>query len=124
MRDACHLGNPCAQGLLQGAITGTGIVRGFMATKYVNFVTRKYVSGGLAFGGGIGKLGAGYTHLDIFQGVSRLIDSDTYDRPFPLFEILGRVDVRPMKYITVGPYYGIRNGTLALGVAVRIHAVR
>jgi hypothetical protein len=112
------------QGLLQGAITGTGIVRGFMATKYVNFVTRKYVSGGLAIGGGLGKLEAGYTRLDIFQGVSRLIDSGTYNRPVPLFEILGRVDVRPVKYITVGPYYGIRNGTLALGAAVRLHITK
>ena len=112
------------QGPLQRTITGTGRVRGFMATKYVNFVTRKYVSGGLAFGGGIGKLGAGYTRSETFQGVSRLIDSGTYNGLFPLFEILGRVDVRPVKYITFGPYYGIRNGTLALGVALRIHAVR
>jgi len=35
-----------------------------------------------------------------------------------------KVDVRPVKYISVGPYYGIRNGTLALGVALRIHAVK
>ena len=58
------------------------------------------------------------------KGVSRLINSGTYNGPVPLFEILGRVDVRPMKYITVGPYYGIRNGTLAFGVALRLHLTK
>jgi hypothetical protein len=91
-----------------------------MATKYVNFVHRKRVSGGLALGGGMGKLDAVYSRDETFLGTQRFVEAHRYSYPFPLFEILGRVDIRPIKYLSVGPYYGIRNGTLAFGGAVRI----
>lgn len=94
-----------------------------MATKYVNFVSRKRVSGGLALGGGVGKLDAGYTrHNVFFLGTRFFVEANQYNRAFPPFEILAWMDVRPAKFVSVGPYYGIRNGTLALGIAVRTHA--
>jgi len=105
-------------------IAGSGTVRGFLATKYFNFVARKHISGGLAVGGGIGKLDASYTRHEVFQGVRRFVEANVYNRAIPLFEILGRVDVRPVRFFSVGPFYGIRNSTLALGVAVRIHATK
>lgn len=105
-------------------ISGAATLRGFMATKYVNFVRRRFVSGGLAVGGGVGNGRAHYVRNVTFQGTPYFVEANSYDRTIPLFEILGRVDVRPVKYVSVGPYYGIRNGTLALGVALRLHAVR
>lgn len=105
-------------------ITGTGMVRGFMATKYVNVVRRRHVSGGFAFGAGIGKGEANYVRQFRFNGVPYVAESNSYDRVVPLVEILGGVDLRPIKYLSVGPYYGIRNGTLAAGVAVRIHITK
>jgi hypothetical protein len=39
----------------------------------------------------------------------------------PLFEILGRVDLRPIKHLSIGPYYGIRDGMFAAGLSVRVH---
>src|SRR5260370_30046742 len=94
-------------GLLSQQITGGGTVRGFMATKYVNVVAKKHVSGGFAFGGGIGKGEASYTRTQILQGVTSPIESKAYNRVIPLFEILGRVDLRPIKYLTIVPSYGI-----------------
>jgi hypothetical protein len=108
----------------QRQIRGTGNVRGFMATKYVNVVARKKVSGGFAFGAGIGKGEASYTRTEIFQGVILPIGSNTYNRVVPLFKILGRVDIRPIKALSIGPYYGIRNGMFAAGLAVRMHLTK
>src|SRR5260370_36968291 len=99
----------------QRQIRGTGNVRGLMATKYVNVVARKKVSGGFAFGAGIGKGEASYTRTEAFQGLTSPIESKAYNRAIPLFEILGRVDLRPIKYLTIGPYYGIRDGMFAGG---------
>jgi hypothetical protein len=111
-------------GLLSQQITGGGTVQGFMATKYVNFIHTKRVSGGFAFGAGIGKGEASYTRQFLLNGVAYAAESNAYIRVIPLFEILGRVDIRPIKYLSVGPYYGIRNGTLAAGVAVRLHITK
>jgi hypothetical protein len=111
-------------GSLRQAITGSGTVRGFMATKYANVVAKKHVSGGFAFGGGIGKGEASYTRQFLLNGVAYAAESNAYNRVIPLFEILARLDVRPVKFLTVGPYYGIRNGTLAAGVAVRLHITK
>jgi hypothetical protein len=111
-------------GTILQEITGAGTVRGFMATKYLNVVTRRHWSGGFALGGGVGKLDASYTRFQTFQGTRRLVEANSYDYVVPLFEILGRVDVRPFRFLSIGPYYGIRNGTLVAGGAVRFHFVR
>src|SRR5713226_8087329 len=108
----------------QRQIRGTGNVRGFMATKYLNVVARKKLSGGFALGAGIGKGEASYTRTEIFQGVTSPIESKTYNRVVPLFEILGRVDLRPTKYLSIGPYYGIRDGMFAAGLSVRLHITK
>lgn len=112
------------EGQFQRHISGAGTIHGFMATKYLNFVTRKWVSGGLALGGGIGQLNAHYIRSFASPGTITFGTDKQYAHVVPLFEILARVDFRPMRYVTVGPFYGIRNGTLAAGVALRIHTIK
>ena len=48
----------------------------------------------------------------------------TYQHVAPLFEMLARVDFRPVRHLSLGPFYGLRNGTLAAGIAVRFHLVK
>jgi hypothetical protein len=105
-------------------ITGTGNLSGFMATKYVNVVARRHISSGFAFGGGIGRGEANYTRQMFFREAQTSTESNAYNRVIPLIEILGRIDFRPIKYLTIGPYYGIRNGTLAAGLTVRLHITK
>ena len=112
------------QGQFQRHISGAGTMRGFMATKYLNFVTRKRVSAGLAFGGGVGELKAHYVRSFISLSNISFGAAKHYEHVVPFFEILARIDFRPERHVTVGPFYGIRNGTLAAGVAVRIHFVK
>jgi hypothetical protein len=112
------------QGSFRRELAGSGSVRGFMATKYANVAAKKHVSGGFAFGAGIGKLEASYVRSTSFAGIPQSLQANSYNRIVPLFEILGRLDIRPIKYLSVGPYYGIRNGTLAAGVAVRLHITK
>jgi len=112
------------QGQFQRHISGGGSMRGFMATKYLNFVTRKWVSGGLAFGGGVGELKAHYVRSFIAPGNISFGAAKQYGHVVPFFEILARVDFRPMRHVTVGPFYGIHNGTLTAGVALRIHTIK
>lgn len=113
-----------AQGQFQRHITGTGSIRGFMATKYVNFVTRKRLSAGLAFGGGVGQLKAHYVRSFASPDTITFGAAKHYEHVIPMFEMLGRLDFRPVRHLTVGPFYGIRNGTLAAGLNLRIHFVR
>ena len=112
------------QGQVQRHVSGAGTMRGFMATKYLNFVTRKRVSAGLAFGGGVGEVKAHYVRSFISAGNISFGTAKQYEHVVPLFEILARIDFRPERHITVGPFYGIRNGTLAAGVALRIHTFK
>jgi hypothetical protein len=112
------------QSQFQRHISGAGSMRGFMATKYLNFVTRKKVCGGLAFGGGVGELKAHYVRSFVSPSAISFGAAKQYEHVVPLFEILARLDFRPIRHVTVGPFYGIRNGTLAAGIAVRIHAMK
>jgi hypothetical protein len=105
-------------------LTGAAAMRGFMATKYVNVITRRYASAGFAFGGGVGTGKAHYARHVQFQGNRFVVEANNYNRTIPLFEILGRIDLRPIRHVSIGPYYGIRNGALAFGVALRLHAIR
>ncbi len=96
---------------------GTGAVHGVMATKHFNFFSREKVSGGLIAGGGIGKGEVDYTisHSGIF------VRQEHEDHVAPLFELLASVDIRPVKQLSIGPYFGFRNGFLMGGAAVRVH---
>jgi len=102
------------------SVSGSARIRGFMATKYLNFFTNGRVSAGVALGGGVGKLDAFYTR----SVVSRFVvgsEVHRYDYTVPLFEILGRFDVPVTRNLTVGPFYGICDGLLGGGVSVRVH---
>jgi hypothetical protein len=51
-------------------------------------------------------------------------ETNTYNYDAPAFQILGEVDVRPIRQLSLSPYYGVRDGMLVLGGAVRIHFTR
>jgi hypothetical protein len=112
------------QGQFQRHVSGSGTMRGFMATKYLNFFTTNHVSGGLALGGGVGQVKAHYVRSFVSPDGISFGAAKQYEQVVPLFEILARVDFRPIRHVTVGPFYGIHNGTLAAGVALRIHMVK
>ena len=97
--------------------SGTGTVRGGMASKHANFFSREKVSGGLIVGGGVGKGELDYTTT--FNGGFPVRRHE--ERTIPLFEVLASVDIRPVKQISIGPYYGFRNGFLMGGAAGRFH---
>lgn len=102
-------------------VAGAGNMRGVMATKFVNFFSRRYFSGGLAFGGGVGTIEGHYIRYRMPPGPSIITDSDSIDRVVPMFQIVAQADVRPIRWLSVSPFYGIRNGTLGGGAALRIH---
>jgi hypothetical protein len=112
------------QGQFQRHVSGSGTMRGFMATKYLNFFTTNHVSGGLALGGGVGELKAHYVRSFVSPSTISFGAAKQYEHVVPLFEILARVDFRPVRHLTVGPFYGIRNGMLAAGIALRIHTIK
>ena len=105
-------------------VSGAATMRGVMATKYWNFFTTPRVSGGLATGGGIGKLDAWYTRSVSSPAAVVFFERRVHDYIIPMFEILARADFRVASRLTIGPYYGIRNGALGGGLAVRIHLFR
>lgn len=97
--------------------SGTGSVRGVMASKHVNFFANEKVSGGLIVGGGVGKGELDYTTTINSASPVRRHE----ERTIPLIELLASVDIRPVKQLSIGPYYGFRNGFLMGGAAVRFH---
>jgi hypothetical protein len=105
-------------------IRGSGTIRGVMATKYVNFFSRKYISAGLAFGGGVGKLDANYFRYQVPPGAGVITERKSYDYTIPTFQILAQVDIRPVRWVSLSPFYGLRNGTIGMGGSVRIHFVK
>ena len=107
----------------RASVIGDATMRGFMATKYVNFVTRPRFSAGVGVGGGVGKFEASYTR-SVSSPAFTFSETRHYDYTIPLFEILGRVDFRVTRYVTIGPYYGIRNGLLGGGGSLRIHFLK
>ena len=40
-----------------------------------------------------------------------------------MFEALAQVDIRPDRYFSVAPYFGMRTGAIVAGAAVRVHIV-
>jgi hypothetical protein len=95
-----------------------------MATKYLNFFTNSRVAAGVGLGGGVGVVDASYVRT--LSSVRGSVSSDrhSYNYTVPLFEINGRVDFRVSRYVSVGPYFGIRNGTLGGGGCVRVHFLK
>jgi hypothetical protein len=108
----------------RASVVGDATMRGFMATKYLNFVTRTRFAAGVGLGGGVGKLEASYTRSVSSLTTTIFTETRHYDYTIPLFEIHGRVDFRVNRYVTIGPHYGIRNGLLGGGGSLRIHFLK
>src|SRR5262249_45535924 len=117
-------------GAFRGGLAGSAIVsgsarmRGFMATKYLNFFTTERMSAGLGLGGGVGRLDASFTRQVIRPVGPGFSEFHEHDYTVPFFEIIGRVDVRVARNLTIGPFYGVRNGMIGGGVCVRVHFLR
>lgn len=110
--------------LVQQELRGSGTLRGVMATKFANFFSRPKVSFGLAFGGGVGKLEANYYRYTVPPGPSVIFDREEVDYVVPTFQAIAQVDVRPVRWVSLSPFYGMRNGVLGWGGAIRIHFTR
>ena len=106
------------------SVRGSGSMRGFMATKYVNFFSNDRVSAGIGLGGGVGRLEASYTRRVSTPTIVVFSEFRNYDYAIPFFELIGRLDIRASRYATIGPFYGVRNGMFGGGVCVRIHFLR
>lgn len=92
---------------------GTGAIHGVMASKHFNFFSREKVSGGVIVGGGIGKGEIDY----VISHNGTFLKQEHEDHATPVFELLASVDIRPVKQLSIGPYYGFLMG----GAAVRFH---
>ncbi|MCI0622381.1 MAG: hypothetical protein L0387_12090 [Acidobacteria bacterium] len=101
-------------------LDGTGVLNGFMATKYANFYSNEHVSVGIGAGGGVGRLKANSAYTDTTP-TSVTIEREELRRTLPLFEIFARLDIRPAKPVSFGPEFGLRNGAIMIGGAVKIH---
>lgn len=101
-------------------LDGTGVLNGFMATKYANFYSNEHVSAGIGAGGGVGRLKAHSAYTDT-PPTSVTVEREELRRTLPLFEIFARLDIRPAKPVSFGPEFGLRNGAMMIGGAVKIH---
>jgi hypothetical protein len=111
-------------GTVRQELRGTATVRGAMITKYANFYSSRYVSFGLAFGGGAGQVDADYYRYLVPPGPGVILERESTQRVVPVFQALAQVDIRPVRWISLSPFYGVRNGTLGAGGAIRIHFTR
>lgn len=111
-------------GPVRQEVRGSGRLRGVSITKYANFFSARWISGGLAFGGGAGQLEASYYRYQVPPGPSVITDRDSVDRWVPTFQAFAQVDVRPVRWVSLSPFYGLRNGMLGGGGAIRIHFTR
>jgi hypothetical protein len=105
-------------------LNADAMLRGAMVTKYINFFSTNHVSAGLATGGGAGQVEASYVRYEVSrQGVaSPVVESRTLW--VPAFQIMAQVDIRPVRWVSISPFYGIRDGGLGYGGAIRIHFTR
>jgi len=111
-------------GPMRQELRGNADVRAAMITKYLNFYSNRYFSAGLAFGGGAGQVEAHYYRYQVPPGPSVFTDQDSVDRWVPVFQGLAQVDIRPVRWVSISPFYGMRNGSLGAGAALRIHFTR
>jgi hypothetical protein len=103
-------------------ITGNGDIGGGMFSKYLNFLHTRYVSAGIATGGGIAQTQVRYVRYQTPPG--RFYDLTNKDWVTPTFQAMVQADVRPIRWVSLSPFYGMRNGVLGFGGAVRIHFTR
>jgi hypothetical protein len=111
-------------GPVRQELRANATLRGAMITKYLNFFSNRYFSGGLAFGAGAAQLDSSYYRYQTPPGPSVFTEQDTVQRAVPLSQALAQVDIRPVRWISLSPFYGIRNGALGAGGAIRIHFTR
>jgi hypothetical protein len=123
-RTQITLAGGLATGPVRQELRATAVVRGAMITKYLNFFSSRYVSGGLAFGGGAAQADASYYRYQVPPGSSVITERDTTQLAVPVFQALAQLDIRPVRWISLSPFYGIRNGSLGAGGAIRIHLTR
>lgn len=110
---------------VRGEITGNALLRGGMVTKFWNFFSNRYVSAGIATGAGAAQAEGSYLRYAVTPGAPVIIgESDTFDRIVPIFQAVAQVDIRPVRWISLSPFYGMRNGALGGGGAIRIHFTR
>jgi hypothetical protein len=103
-------------------IIGNGDIRGGMVTKFWNFLNTRFVSAGIATGGGVAQTQVRYVRYQTPPGV--FYDATNKDWITPTFQALVQADVRPVRWVSLSPFYGMRNGVLGFGGAVRIHFTR
>jgi len=111
-------------GIGAAEVHGSGNIRGAMASKYVTFFSRTHVSAGLELGGGVAQLEASYTHSYTGLNAAILAPVQNYSYTVPTFQALALVDIRPVRWVSLSPFYGVRNGTYGFGGALRIHFTR
>jgi hypothetical protein len=111
-------------GPVRQEVRGNGTARGAIFTKFLNFFSTRYISGGVATGIGLGNLEASYIRYQVPPGSSIITGGDSIDRVVPLFQATVQADFRPVRWISLSPFYGLRNGTLGGGGAIRIHFTR
>lgn len=107
---------------IEKSISGHARARGLMVSKFANFVTRKHVGFGMRFGIGVGSYQVDYTRRTAVLTQSgkefplySKHQSETYQHVWPMFEILGQLEVRPISHLSLGPIFGIRNAALVAG---------
>jgi hypothetical protein len=105
-------------------LRASAMVRGAMFTKYLNFFSNRHISAGLASGGGIAQVDASYYRYQVPPGPLLITDRDSIQRVVPIFQAVAQLDVRPVRWISLSPFYGLRNGALGAGGTIRIHFTR
>jgi hypothetical protein len=123
-RTQMTLAGGLATGPVRQELRANATMRGAMITKYLNFLSRRFISAGLAFGGGAAQLDASYYRYQVPPGPSVIIEQDTVQHAVPIFQAIAQVDIRPVRWISLSPSYGLRNGALGAGMAIRIHFTR
>lgn len=105
-------------------LRGNAVVLGAMVVRHLNFFSHSRISAGLAFGGGIGQVDASYYRYVSPPGPSVITDRDSTQRIVPVFQTVLEADFRPARWVSLSPFYGLRNGALGAGVAIRFHLTR
>lgn len=103
-------------------ITGNGDIRGGMVTKFWNFLNTRFVSAGIATGGGVAQTQVRYVRYQTPPG--QFYDLTNKEWITPAFQAVAQADIRPIRWVSLSPFYGMRNGALGFGGAVRIHFTR
>jgi hypothetical protein len=108
------------------AYAGDARVPGFLATKHLNVFARSRGSAGFSLGAGVGPQFKASYRLEQPGASSGLERTYTLkELPVtPLFQILVRGDIRILRQLSVGPFFGTRNGLLVGGATTRVHFLK